>query len=435
MRAPRVLVACDKFKGSLTSDQVRAAVGAGVRAAVPSADVTGILVSDGGDGLLAVALDAGFTSVPVVVSGPTGEPVETAYAVRPLPGRDRTAIRSEPGRPDRSPADRDHPGPPREVVVELADACGFLRLPDGVRAPVTASSAGLGEVIAAAVAWERPHRIVAGIGGSASTDGGSGLLTALGARLLDARGHDVPPGALGLESVARIDLSGLVLGPRTGTDTRTDADTGTGTSAGTRAGTGTGTTLVIGCDVVAPLTGPGGAAAVFGPQKGATEAQVARLDAALERWADLVARSTGRDLRGVPGAGAAGGVGFAAVALLGATLRPGVDLALDLADLDPALVGVDLVITGEGSLDAQSLLGKAPIGVARRARAHGIPVLAVCGRRALTDPQARAAGIDAIHALTDLEPDPAICMADAGPLLTALTARAVGAWSAGRGVS
>jgi glycerate kinase len=243
------------------------------------------------------------------------------------------------------------------------------------------------------------RRVVLGIGGSATTDGGAGLLQALGAELLDADGAPVGPGGAALEQLARVDVSGVA------------------TALG-------GAEVVVACDVDNPLTGPSGAAAVYGPQKGAGPDDVVLLDRCLARLADAVAGATGRDLRDEPGAGAAGGVGFAALAVLGAQLRPGIDLLLDLLGFDRLVAGADLVVVGEGSLDGQSLRGKAPVGVARRARAAGVPaVVAVCGRRDLDDAALQGAGIDAAHALTDLEPDPERCMAEAGPLLEQLAQR------------
>ncbi len=177
---------------------------------------------------------------------------------------------------------------------------------------------------------------------------------------------------------------------------------------------------MVACDVDNPLTGPHGAAAVYGPQKGASPDDIARLDGALDRWADAVAVATGTDFRDAPGAGAAGGVGFAAIALLGARLRPGIDLVLDLVGFHRQLAGASLVITGEGSLDEQTLSGKAPAGVAAAAVAAGIPVVAVCGRSLLTEEQWRAAGISAVYSLSDIEPDPSRSMADAAPLLERL---------------
>lgn len=375
----RVLVAVDSFKGSLIAAEAGAAVAAGVRRADPGAAVSALPVSDGGEGFLALAVAHGYAAVPVTVSGPTGEPVETSYAVR----------RATAG---------------TEVVAEMADACGLLRLPGGVRAPMTASSRGLGEVLAAALVRERPDRVLVGIGGSASTDGGAGMVGALGLHPVDATGRHLPDGGGPLTHVA-----GLA------------RDEPPDLLARLRA-----TDLRVACDVSAPLTGPTGAAYVFGPQKGASPKQVATLDAALTRWADVVTAATGRDVRERPGTGAAGGVGYAALALLGARLLPGVEVALDLVGFDTALDGVDLVITGEGSLDAQSLLGKAPVGVARRARTRGIPVVAVCGRTTLTKEERDSAGFADVWALSDLEPDPARSMARAAILLQHLVSERLG---------
>jgi glycerate 2-kinase len=366
---PRVLVAPDKFKGSLTATEVAEAVARGLTAGRPDVEVSRLPVADGGDGTLAAALAAGFEAVPVTATGPTGEPVETAYA--------RLG---------------------EVAVVEMADVSGLARLPGGRFAARTATSRGTGELVAAALA-AGARRVVLGIGGSATTDGGAGLLQALGAELLDADGAPVGPGGAGLERLARVDVSGVAAALR-------------------------GAEVVVACDVDNPLTGPSGAAAVYGPQKGADPDDVVHLDRCLTRLADAVAEATGRDLRDEPGAGAAGGVGFAALAVLGAQLRPGIDLLLDLLGFDRLVDGADLVVVGEGSLDEQSLRGKAPVGVARRARAAGVPsVVAVCGRRALGDAALQEAGIDAAAALTDLEPDPDRCMAEAGPLLERLAQR------------
>jgi len=366
---PRVLVAPDKFKGSLTATEVADAVARGLTAGRPDVEVDRLPVADGGDGTLAAALAAGFEAVPVTATGPTGEPVETAYA--------RLGD---------------------VAVVEMADVSGLARLPGGRRQPLTATSRGTGELVAAALA-AGARRVVLGIGGSATTDGGAGLLQALGADLLDADGAPVGPGGAALERLARVDVGGVAAALR-------------------------GAEVVVACDVDNPLTGPTGAAAVYGPQKGAGPDDVVLLDRCLARLADAVADATGRDLRDEPGAGAAGGVGFAALAVLGAQLRPGIDLLLDLLGFDRLVAGADLVVVGEGSLDGQSLRGKAPVGVARRARAAGVgSVVAVCGRRDLDDAALQQAGIDAAHALTDLEPDPDRCMAEAGPLLEQLARR------------
>jgi glycerate kinase len=240
------------------------------------------------------------------------------------------------------------------------------------------------------------------IGGSASTDGGAGMLTALGARLLNSNGEPVPAGGGGLEHIDRVDLAGLHPGVA-------DAE------------------VVLASDVDNPLLGDHGAAAVYGPQKGASPDDVARLDGALRVWSGAVARalgvdesSSGHPAADTAGAGAAGGVGFAAVAVLGATARPGIDLMLELTGLGDELSGADLVITGEGSLDEQTLHGKAPAGVAAAARAAGVPVVTVSGRNLLSKQQLTAAGVRRAYALTDIESDVQRCINDPGPLLEQL---------------
>ncbi len=371
----KILIAPDKFKGSMRASDVAARVAAGISSASPEAQVIAVPVADGGDGTLDAAVAAGFVLRPVTVAGPTGEPVDTGYAEK-----DGTA------------------------VVELADACGLVRLPGGVLAPLTASSTGFGQVIAAALN-SGCRRLILAIGGSASTDGGAGMLTALGARLFDREGNPVPPGGGGLEHVDRVDLSGLHRG-------LADAE------------------VVLASDVDNPLLGSRGAAAVYGPQKGATPDDVARLDGALRVWSGAVARAldvpagaAGHPAAHVAGAGAAGGVGFAAIAVLGATARPGIDLMLELTGLGEHLPGADLVVTGEGSLDEQTLHGKAPAGVAAAARAAGVPVVAVAGRNLLSPRQLTDAGVRRAYALTDIESDVQRCISDPGPLLERLGRR------------
>lgn len=377
-----VLLAPDKFKGSLTAPEVAAHLRAGLHAELAGLPVVSVPVADGGDGTLDAAVSAGYRLVPVVASGPTGEPVRTGYAER-----DGTA------------------------VVELADVSGLGRLVEGL-APLVASSYGTGEVLSAALD-AGCRRIVLGIGGSACTDGGAGIVEALGGRISTGVGRPVARGGAALAGAAGLDLSGLHLGLRTAE-------------------------IVVACDVDNPLLGPKGAAAVYGPQKGASPADVDELDAGLARWAAVVAAATGRgwDERpsahrpgagrrwaDQPGAGAAGGVGFAALAVLGATLRPGIELVLDLVGFAAHLAGARLVITGEGSLDAQTLHGKAPAGVAAAARTAGVPVVVVAGRCLLTPAELTAAGIRAAYALTDIEPDQARCMTQAGALLERLARR------------
>jgi glycerate kinase len=358
----KIVVAPDKFKGSLPATQVAAAIAAGLHAGLPGAEIVTIPVADGGEGTVDAAVAAGFERVPVTAAGPAGDPVRASYARRG-----------------------------EVAVVELAGVCGLARLPAGRPAPLTASSFGAGEVLRA-VLEAGARRIVLGVGGSASTDGGAGLLQALGARVLDTSGVPVRPGGAGLRGVVTLDLTRLhrALYP---------AD------------------IILAADVDNPLTGPDGAAEVYGPQKGASPAEVALLDEGLRRWAAVVAAAVGRDWSRAPGAGAAGGVGFGALAVLGATRRPGIELVLDLTGFETALDGADLVITGEGSLDAQSLAGKTPVGVARAAARRGIGVIAVAGRSTLTEAELAAAGIAAVYALSDLEPDLERCRAEAARLL------------------
>ncbi|WP_370963236.1 glycerate kinase [Amycolatopsis sp. cg9] len=355
----KVLVAPDKFKGSLTAAEVASAVASGLADGHPSVAVATLPVADGGDGTVDAAVAAGFRRLRVPARGPTGELVTASYAVRG-----------------------------ETAVVELAEASGLHRLP-GAPAPLTATSAGTGDVIAAAVA-AGCRRIVLGVGGSACTDGGAGLLTALGARLLDSSGRELPFGGAALSRLASLDVSGV-----------SEVD------------------VELASDVDNPLYGPRGAAFVYGPQKGASPEEVETLDSALRHWASIA----GPEFAARPGAGAAGGVGFAAMAVLGARMRPGISLLLDLLDFDSALAGASLVITGEGSLDRQTLSGKAPAGVAAAAAAAGIPCVAVSGRCLLTAPELAEAGISAAYALTDLEPDPARCMTEAAPLLRRLSHR------------
>ncbi|MER6998743.1 glycerate kinase [Streptomyces sp. NPDC000410] len=363
--AARVLVAADKFKGSLTAVQVAERVTAGLRRVVPGLPVETLPVADGGDGTVAAAVAAGFERREVRVTGPLGEPLTAAYALR-----ETTA------------------------VVEMAEASGLQHLPEGVFAPLTATTYGSGELLRAALD-AGARTIVFGVGGSATTDGGAGMLAALGARFLKADGEPVGPGGGGLRDLATADLTGL--DPRW-------ADV----------------SVVLASDVDNPLTGPKGAPAVFGPQKGASPEDVATLDAALAHYAEVLEKAIGpkaAEYAVAPGAGGAGGIGYGALVGLGATFRPGIELMLDILGFAPALDRATLVITGEGSLDEQTLHGKAPAGVAAAARAAGKEVVAVCGRLLLTPEALGQAGIARAYPLLELESDPAVAMAQAGPLL------------------
>ncbi len=352
----KVVIAADKFKGALTAGEVAAAVAGGLHSARADLDVDCVPIADGGDGTVAAAVAAGYTRVAVDATGPTGTPVRTAYARRDA-----------------------------DAVIELADVCGLARLPDGRTHPWSASTYGLGQVIAFA-AQHGARRIVVGVGGSASTDGGAGVLLALGADV----GTTVA-GAAGLAHIRTLDLAPV------------------------RARLA-GVELTVASDVDNALFGPNGAAAVYGPQKGATPDDVAAMDAALRHWGAVVTAALDADLTAVPGAGAAGGAGFGLLAA-GARITSGADLVLDLVDFDERLAGADLVITGEGSLDEQTLAGKAVARVAARAVAAGVRVIAVAGRCSLDAEQLRRAQISEVHTLLDLEPDRARSMSDAAALL------------------
>ena len=369
----RVLVAPNAFKGSLTAQEAAAAMATGVLRAVADARCTLRPMADGGDGSLDAFVAAGFTRIPVTTRGPTGAPVPASLAS------------------DGSTA-----------VVELASSCGLSLLPGGEPAPMTSTTHGLGDAIRAALDTD-PVRIIVCLGGSASTDGGTGLLVALGARLVAADGSVVEPGGAWLKRIAEVDLA--LLDPRL-----RDTD------------------VVIAADVTSPLHGPDGAAAVFAPQKGATRDEVAELDAGLRSWADVLARATGRDVASMPGAGAAGGAGAALLAACAASMSPGAALIADLVGLDAALADSDLVVTGEGRLDAQSMLGKGPVLVAARARAMGVATITVCGAVDLDEASLRAAGFDAWQDCRSRAAQPAEAMTRARELVADATADAVRGW-------
>ncbi|BCL26582.1 glycerate kinase [Streptomyces aurantiacus] len=367
----RVLIAADKFKGSLTAVQVAERVTAGLHRVAPRAEIEALPVADGGDGTVDAAVAAGFERHEIRVAGPLGSEVAAAFALR-----DGTA------------------------VVEMAEASGLQRLPAGVFAPLTSSTYGSGELLRAALD-AGARTIVFGVGGSATTDGGAGMLSALGARFLDEDGEPVPPGGGSLGQLATADLTGL--DPRLAS-----------------------VDVVLASDVDNPLTGPKGAPAVYGPQKGASPDEVAVLDAGLVHFAAVLEKAIGgraAEYAVAPGAGAAGGIGYGALVGLGARFRPGIEVMLDVLGFGPALERATLVITGEGSLDEQTLHGKAPAGVAAAARAAGKEVIAVCGRLSLAPEALGRAGFRRVYPLTDVEPDVGRCMAEAGPILEELAGR------------
>jgi glycerate kinase len=386
--SPRVLVAPDSFKGSLSQAEVAAAIAAGVMRALPSASVTELPLSDGGEGWLdtLVAADPGGRAVSAAVGGPLGEAIEGRFGL------------IEGG---------------RTAVVEVATASGLHLVDPSPATFRAASSPGSGELIRAALD-AGATRVLVGLGGSATTDGGAGLGVALGARLLDAAGEPVGPGGAALAALASVDLSKL--------DPRLDD-----------------VEVLAATDVDNPLLGPTGAAAVYGPQKGAWPGDVEPVDAALANFADHVEAALGRELRSVPGAGAAGGLGFGLLAFCGASIVRGIELALDLVGFDAALATADLVITGEGRIDPQTLHGKVVAGVAGRARAAGIPAYAIGGAvdPAVHDewPRFEAAGLAGVESTLD-RPVPlaeALDPASARTRLSAAAERLVRGLAAGRG--
>lgn len=362
-----VVIAPDKFKGSLTAAEAADHLATPFRAA--GVRVTTVPMADGGEGTVDAALAAGYDAVEVAVTGPLGTQVRAQYAVDAGTGT---------------------------AVVEMALASG-LAMTNGTDLNArNSTSRGTGELIAHALD-AGARRVILGVGGSASTDGGAGMMEGLGANLYDASGNRLASGGISLAELGRVDLDALHPAVR-----QTD--------------------FVLAADVNNPLLGETGAAAVYGPQKGATPQTVAELDAALATW-ERVLREAGRveesDAR-APGAGAAGGVGYAAIALLGAHREAGVDVVLELTNFAEKVAGADLVITGEGSLDEQSLHGKTPVGVAEAAARAGARTIAVAGRTNLTRDQVRSAGIEDRYQILDIEPDPQVAMSAAGPLLEKL---------------
>ncbi len=372
----RILAAPQGFKGTLTGVEAARAVAEGARRVFPDAEVVEMPVADGGHGTLdamLAAADGERRSARVL--GPLSEAVEAGWGL--LPGN--------------------------IAVIEMAQASGLTLVPEARHDPMQATTYGVGQLIAAALD-EGVSRVIVGVGGSATNDGGAGAAQALGVRLLDAEGRDIPLGAEGLLSLASIDIA--------------DRRPALGRVA-----------LEVAADVSNPLTGPTGAAMTYGLQKGASPSQLLVLDAALGRMADVVERELGLQLRDVPGMGAAGGLSAGLVALAGARLLPGAKVVLDALRFDSCLDGVSLVITGEGRLDWQTVYDKAPIEVARRAQARGIPALAVAGSLGRGADDALAHGIALAEACSK-ENDPLPATSDeAAARLADAAERAVRRWS------
>ncbi len=339
----KVVIAPQSFKGSISALDAAKAMEEGVLRVVPDAETVLAPVADGGDGTLETLVEATGGEVrSTTVTGPVGKVVTAEWGAL---------------------------GDGRTAVIEMARTSGLALLSRTERDPLRATTYGLGEVIREA--FDAGFRsFIVGIGGSATNDGGAGMAQALGVRLLDEAGKDLPRGGEALANLQRIDMSGLDKRAR---EAR----------------------FSVACDVSNPLTGPEGASAVYGPQKGAAPDQVDRLDAALKNFARIVERDAGTSIDAVPGSGAAGGLGGGMLAFLQGSLRPGIDIVLDHVGLGEQLEGADFVITGEGQLDFQTVYNKAPIGVARRAKQRNIPVIAICGSLGQGFEDVHPEGIDA----------------------------------------
>ena len=323
----KIVIAPQGFKGGISGLEAARAIARGVLAAAPDAETVLVPVADGGDGTLHALVDATggeiFTST---VTGPINQQVEAQWGVM---------------------------GDGRTAVIEMARASGLAMVPSRRRNPKVTTTLGTGEILKEAMA-QGYERVIVGLGGSATNDGGAGMATALGARFLDSSGNALPSGGGALASLDRIDTSGLL----------------------ERLA---GVEIIAATDVTNPLCGPTGASAVYGPQKGASREVVAELDAALLNFARVVKRDTGCDVLDTPGSGAAGGLGAGLLAFAGAKIQSGIDMVCQVLDFDRHLAGADLVITGEGRADRSTVFDKAPVGVARHAKAHGIPTVLLAG--------------------------------------------------------
>ncbi|MBY0029056.1 glycerate kinase [Priestia aryabhattai] len=323
----KIVIAPDSFKESLTALHVCEAVEKGIKTHFPNAEISKVPMADGGEGTVQSLVDA--TNGEVIqarVTGPLGKEVEAFYGIL---------------------------GDGKTAVIEMAAASGLHHVPVDKRNPLITTTRGTGELILKALDHKVKH-IIIGIGGSATNDGGTGMAKALGAKLLDAKGAEIKEGGGSLDQLASIDLTNL--------DSRLAE-----------------VKVEVACDVDNPLTGETGASAVFGPQKGATPDMVKQLDRNLAHYAAIVGKEMGIHIQSVPGAGAAGGLGGGLLAFLSAELKPGVDIVIEATQLESYIKDADLVITGEGRIDGQTIYGKTPIGVAKTAKKHSVPVVAIAG--------------------------------------------------------
>jgi glycerate kinase len=367
----RIVVAPDSFKGSLSALGVAEAMERGIHAVFADAEVIKVPIADGGEGTVAALVSAtGGRLEQCVVPGPLGDPVTAVWGVL---------------------------GDGRTAVIEMAAASGLPLVPRHLRDPRITTTAGTGRLVKAALDAGL-RKIVIGIGGSATNDGGTGMATELGVRFLDAQGRPLPPGGAALARLARIDLAAL--------DLRLAQ-----------------TEIMVACDVDNPLTGPRGASAVYGPQKGATPEMVQELDHALGVLAQVATRATGREVADQPGAGAAGGLGAGFLWFSRAQLRPGVEIVLAATGFEAKVADADLVITGEGRTDAQTAMGKAPVGVAAVAKRHAVPVVCLAGGLIEGADAVLAHGIDALASIVPHPMPLEECTEHAAQLIEAAAAR------------
>lgn len=366
-----ILVAPDSYKGSLSAVAVADAMEQGIRSVFPNARVTKVPIADGGEGTVeALLAAAGGQVVLQNVTGPLGNSVEAHWGIL---------------------------GDGRTGVIEMAAASGLALVPANRRDPRVTTTYGTGELIRAAL--DRGlHRLIIGIGGSATNDGGAGMIQALGGRFLDAAGNELARGGSELARLSSIDLAGL--DPRL-----SDVE------------------ILVACDVDNPLCGPHGASAVYGPQKGASPEMVTELDGALGKYARIAEMATGKDVAQVPGAGAAGGLGAGFLFFTGARLQSGVQIVLEAVDFGRLVREADLVITGEGNTDHQTARGKAPVGVARIAKQFDVPVVCLSGGLGDGSDEVLDEGIDALASIVDGPASLDECIASARELLQAAAAR------------
>ncbi len=344
-----IIIAPDKFKGSMTAVEAAKSMARGIKAVYPRAELTLLPLSDGGEGLVESLVEAVNGSIETtLVTGPLGAEVEARWGI----------IRNG-----------------ETAVIEMSSASGLSLISENLRNPAITTTYGTGELIKAALD-RKCSELIIGIGGSATNDGGAGMARALGVKFIDKSGQLLKEGGAELNRLDRIDVSGI--------DSRLQ-----------------GKDIKVACDVNNPLTGPQGASHVYGSQKGATPEMAEQLDRALNNFASVVKRDLGLNIDSVPGAGAAGGLGAGLIAFLGAKLHSGIDLVLDTLEIDKILPGCALLITGEGQLDSQSVYGKAPIGAARRARQYNVAVLALAGALEGSLSAFREEGITASFAIAD----------------------------------